>query len=76
MWRVYCERDVLESFKNAIKAQSVILADTADRGKNFYIPNDAYVTSVKTKTDIVQFPNGLLENGQYILITAGGVVSL
>lgn len=73
MWEVRGYVDVLESFKNEIKAQNVILADTSAAGGDPYVNNDVYVTKVKKKTDIVTFPNGLLTDGEFILITAGGI---
>ena len=37
-----------------------------------YLVSESWVSKVKTKTDILQFSNGLLDSGEYILITAGG----
>lgn len=63
--------DVLESFKNEILAQNVIIdKNTTDNDK--YLPDENWKVNVKTKTDIVNFPSGLLESGEFILITAGG----
>lgn len=73
LWEVRGQVDVLESFENEIKAQNVILSDTSAAGGDPYVNNDVYVTKVKKKTDIVTFPNGLLTDGEFILITAGGV---
>lgn len=73
LWEVRGQVDVLESYKTAIKAQTVILADTSAAGGDPYVNNDVYVTKVKKKTDIVTFPNGLLTDGEFILITAGGI---
>ena len=64
--------DVLESFKSDIKKLRVILSDTEVTGANNYISGDQWVTNVKNFTDIIQFPSGLMESGEYILITAGG----
>lgn len=63
--------DVLESFKTTILAQNVIV-DKSYNIKEMYLPDENLLTLVKTKTDIVNFPNGLLESGEFILITAGG----
>lgn len=73
LWRITAHVDVLESFKTDILQQLVTLEDSEETQTDPYLINDAYVTKVKTRTDIMQFPNGLLENGTYILITAGGV---
>lgn len=64
--------DVLESFKDAILELNVILSDTEQTGVNNYLPSESFVVNCKHKTDIVNFSNGLLDNGEYILITAGG----
>ena len=69
--RVSLTVDVLESFKTTILTQHVIL----DKNKNNfekYLADENLKTLVKTKTDIVNFPNGLLNSGEFILITAGG----
>ena len=63
--------DVLESFKDNIKALSVMLANsTTDNDR--YLNGSEWVTKVKTTTHIKQFPSGLNSSGEYILITAGG----
>lgn len=64
--------DVLESFKAPILELNVILSDTEQTGINNYLPSESFVVNCKHKTDIVNFSNGLLDNGEYILITAGG----
>lgn len=63
--------DVLESFKTSILAQNVIISKNADLFDN-YLPDENLMTLVKTKTDIVNFSGGLLDSGEFILITAGG----
>lgn len=63
--------DVLESFKTQILAQSVII-DKNTTQFDYYLPDDNWKVNVKTKTDIINFPSGLLESGEFILITAGG----
>lgn len=64
--------DVLESFKDSILELNVILGDTEKTGRNNYLPSESFVVNCKHKTDIVNFSSGLLDNGEYILITAGG----
>lgn len=63
--------DALESFKTQILTQNVIIEkNTSDY--DLYLPDDNLLTLVKTKTDIINFPSGLLDSGEFILITAGG----
>lgn len=64
--------DVLESFQTSIKNLSVILFNTQNVGTNNYLPSQVFRNNVKSKTDIINFPNGLNDSGEFILITAGG----
>lgn len=64
--------DVLESFKTEIKNLSVILLNTQNVGTNNYLSSQVFRNNVKSKTDIINFPNGLNDSGEFILITAGG----
>ena len=64
--------DVLESFKESIMLQNIIADKSTNKGNN-YLYDENLIVNVKTKTDIVNFPSGLLESGEFILITAGGV---
>lgn len=72
IWTIKAHVDVLESFKNDIKALKVILSDTENTAADNYIENSVFVAKVKKKTDIKVFPSGLSANGTFILITAGG----
>lgn len=63
--------DVLMTYKNDILNCSGIINDTSNVGTN-YISNDSYQRLCKDKTDIINFPNGLSSEGEFILITAGG----
>ena len=71
LWRISLKSDVLMSFKNDILSSKGILVDTENNG-DLYLNDDSWVDTVKDKTDILPFSNGLLESGEYILITAGG----
>lgn len=64
--------DVLESFQTSIKNLSVILLNTQNVGANNYLPSQVFRNNVKAKTDIIKFPSGLNDSGEFILITAGG----
>ena len=72
LWKISMRVDVLMSFKTDIKTSRGILTDTQSTAKNLYLEDDSWVNMVKDKTDIIAFSNGLLESGEYILITAGG----
>lgn len=72
IWLIQMSVDVLESFKDGILGLTAIISDTEHTGESDYVAGEQWATTVKNKTTILQFPNGLLESGQYILITAGG----
>jgi hypothetical protein len=68
--------DVLMSFRTQILNLDVVVnhASIGDRDSPTYVDDsDIWRTTVKTKTDVINFPSGLLDDGEYILITSGGV---
>ena len=77
LWRIDCAVDVLMSFANDILNLDVIVSNlsSGENGENSYFSGEQWQTTVKTKTDVINFPSGLLDNGEYILITSGGVAS-
>ena len=77
LWRINMSVDVLMSFASDILDLDVIVSDISS-GENpvsTYIEGEQWKSTVKTKTDVINFPSGLLNDGEYILITSGGVVS-
>ena len=72
IWRVSMHVDVLMSYKEQIKNLNVIINNSEETGANNYLSGDQWITNVKNTTNIVNFPNGLNDNGEFILITAGG----
>lgn len=64
--------DSLTTFADQIIGIPCIIDRTENYGGSRYIPSEAFVANCKHKTDIIQFPSGLLDNGEFILITAGG----
>lgn len=71
-WVVSLRCDVLMSYKDEIQNLNVILNNTQETGLSNYLSSPNWVSLVKTKTDIKAFPSGLSEQGEFILITAGG----
>lgn len=74
LWIVKLKVDVLMSFANDIKDLTCIIEATESyKGNDYLADSSSWVSMVKAKTDILNF-NGssLLNNGEYILITAGG----
>lgn len=72
VWEVSMRCDVLMSYKDEIQGLNVILDNTQETGLSNYLASPNWVNLVKTKTDIKVFPSGLNEQGEFILITAGG----
>ena len=71
-WVISLRCDVLMSYKDEIQSMNVILNNTQETGLSNYLASPNWVSSVKTTTDIKVFPSGLSEQGEFILITAGG----
>lgn len=71
LWRIRGRVDVLDTYKDAIKAQHVILRSSDNLGDK-YVSGEQWKSKVKSLTDIIPFSSGLLDSGEYILITAGG----
>lgn len=69
LWEIMLESDPLMSFDLSNVTGVVV---ESQNGGSDYLPNRNWVRLVKSKTDIINFPSGLLETGEYILITAGG----
>ena len=72
IWRINLKSDVLMSFKDSILSSRVLISNTESIGKSNYLYGSNWVNNCKSKTDVLTFSNGLLDDGQFILITAGG----
>ena len=77
LWKINCSVDVLMSFKTDILNLNVIVSDLSigESRESTYINGSQWVSTVKGKTDIINFPSGLLDSGEYILITSGGIAT-
>ncbi len=69
IWDISLISDPLMSFN--INSVSGMVVESEHNGSN-YLEHRHFIRNVKTKTDIITFSNGLLNSGEYILITAGG----
>lgn len=74
LWRIKCEVDVLMSFHDEILNLLVTVNDATSDDER-YMSGDVWQANVKTKTDVINFPSGLLDDGEYILITSGGIAT-
>lgn len=69
IWDILLQSDPLMSFN--LGSVSGILVEGTNGGSD-YLEHRHFVRNVKSKTDILPFSSGLLDSGEYILITAGG----
>lgn len=65
--------DVLESFKSSILSLGCIIdKSSAASLVNMFIDDGSFVTENKEFNTVINFPTGFNNDGEYILITAGG----
>ena len=69
IFEITLHSDALMSFD--LSKVAGVITESENLGNN-YLNGRQFVRSVKSKTDIINFPSGLLDSGEYILITAGG----
>lgn len=69
IWDISLISDPLMSF-NLDSITGIVVESEA--GGSEYLEHRHFVRNVKSKTDILPFSSGLLDSGEYILITAGG----
>ena len=73
LWTIKASVDVLMSFKNDILSSEVIIDKVEDESAaNLYLDDGSFVMDSRKYNEIKEFPNGLNETGEYILICAGG----
>lgn len=72
-YEIHTKVDVLESFKNKILNLNCIVNKQSGRNNsNMYYNDNSYITQCTESNFIINFNNGFLDNGEFILITAGG----
>ena len=66
--------DVLMTYAKAIRSNAAIVDKVQSSGAAYnYINDGSFVNSNRMKQDIINFPRGFNADGEYILITAGGM---
>ena len=66
--------DVLMTYADAIRNNAAIVDKVQGLGSAYnYINDGSFVNSNRMKQDIINFPHGFNADGEYILITAGGM---
>ena len=71
-YRIQLVCDSLSTFAGQIIGVPCIIDRTENYGGSPYLQSEAFVANCKHKTDIIKFPYGLNDTGEFILITAGG----
>lgn len=72
-YEVHGKVDVLESFKESLAALSVIVDKVFDQNTgNLFLDDGSFVTENKEFNTVLNYPSGFNDEGEYILITAGG----
>lgn len=72
-WQIKAHVDVLFSFMKDILSTSAIIDKVEEETKsNLYLDDGSFIMDSRKYNEIKEFPNGLNENGSYILICAGG----
>lgn len=71
-YEIKAKTDVLESFKSDILALNAIIDKSPASKANLYLDDGSFVTENREFMRVLNFPNGFNDDGEYILITAGG----
>ena len=71
-YEIHAKVDVLESFKNVILNLSAIIDKGQNGLVNMFIDDGSFICENKEFNSVLNFPYGFNNEGEYILITAGG----
>ena len=75
LWRVKGHVDVLNTYRSEIKAhQAIISKQEKANDAELYFDDSSFIVKNQKYIETVNFPSGLNQNGEYILITAGATV--
>lgn len=75
-YEIRCRSDVLESFKGSILGLSCVIDKQENELlSNMYYNDGSFISQEKEFIYTKNFPQGFLDDGQFILITAGGIAS-
>lgn len=73
LWELHLHVDVLMSFKKYLNSSRILLVESELTGASNYLNSSSWVSEVRRTTSVMSFPNGFSNDGEFILITAGGV---
>lgn len=76
-YELHCKVDVLTSFKdNILNLSCIVDKQSSKDNANMYLDDGSFVVQSKEFVDTINFPNGFNDEGEFILITAGGGVTV
>lgn len=74
LWEIHAHVDVLYTWGADIKRMNGVADKLEDiLNANVYFDDGSFIMDSRNDIEVKEFPNGLNENGSYILICAGGV---
>ena len=74
LWEIHAHVDVLYTWGADIKSMYGVADKLEDiTNANVYFDDGSFIMDSRNDIEVKEFPNGLNENGSYILICAGGV---
>lgn len=74
LWEIHAHVDVLYTWGADIKRMNGVADKLEDiTNANVYFDDGSFIMDSRNDIEVKEFPNGLNENGSYILICAGGV---
>ena len=75
LYMITASIDVLMSYYEQLKEVRVILS-RQQNAYNEYLADGTFIADSRTFTEAINFSNGFNDDGEYILVTAGGIASL
>lgn len=72
LWEVSMHTDPLMTYRAQLMNVPIVLDTSTSTGADDYLTGPQWVARAKESTTVIPFPSGLAQNGEFILITAGG----
>lgn len=73
LWELHAHVDVLYTWRASISQMKAVIDKTQNAGDaNLYMDDGSFVMDSRKYNTVIPFPNSLSQNGEYILICAGG----
>lgn len=73
LWELHAHVDVLYTWRASITQMKAVIDKTQNLADaNMYMDDGSFVMDSRKYNTVIPFPNSLSQNGEYILICAGG----